>query len=756
MLNLNDMQCRTSHLYRFDPFLLDADARLLVRDGRVVPLSPRVLETLLLLVENSGRVLSKEELMQALWPDTWVEESNLTQNISQIRKALGDGEWIETIPKRGYRFAAPVQLEPPDNAAGPGNGTTIINPPVNGSANGAALANGHAETAPAIESVPAEQLPAAPDTLPAKKILRLSALILAGLLILGAAFFIASRRSGTQASRVFEQFGFSKLTTSGQVPRAAVSHDGKYVAYVESSGDQQSLLIRQVTTTSQATVIAPSEVSYQGVTFSPDDTFIYYVARQNGQAAGDLYQVPVIGGAPKKLLSGLDSPATLSPNGQYAAFVRRYPAHRESSLILARLDGSDERRLLTRQRPEVISLNGPAWSPDGRLIACAAGHGISGEASQQILAVSPEDGAAQPVGSQSWSDVGQLAWLGDGSGLVFNAWRSSSAVYGDPLWLLTFPQGEVRQLTNDLSSYEGASVSANSAAIVTRQVARISRLWIGAADGAGADTDHATQIQSGFGDNYSELCGMDWTPDGRLVWASHASGNLDLWITSADGREQQLTRDKQTDLLPVVTGDGRYVVFVSDRGGTRAIWRMDIDGSNAQQLTHGKGDSAPSLSPDGRWVVYSSYSNDRSVLWKVSIDGGEPVRLTEKTAFRPVVSPDGKWIACFYQDEPDFKSRLAVLPFDGGEMSVVNLPSFPAYALVRWTPDSRALSYIITRQGVSNLWRSAPDGSAPVQLTRFTTDQIFRFAWSRDGRQLALERGLTVSDAVLIGRRQSE
>src|SRR5437870_2661437 len=97
------MHKQIRQLYEFGPFHLDPGERVLMRDGRVVPLSPKVFETLLVLVENSGRILGKDELMRALWPDTFVEESNLTQNISQIRRALG-GDYIETIPRRGYRF----------------------------------------------------------------------------------------------------------------------------------------------------------------------------------------------------------------------------------------------------------------------------------------------------------------------------------------------------------------------------------------------------------------------------------------------------------------------------------------------------------------------------------------------------------------------------------------------------------------------------------------------------------------------------
>ena len=107
------MSQQATHLYEFGPFRIDTKNRLLFRDGQAIPLKPKVVETLLVLVENSGRVLEKDELIQILWPETFVEEANLTQNIYVLRKALSDGAdsetYIETIPRRGYRFAGKVK-----------------------------------------------------------------------------------------------------------------------------------------------------------------------------------------------------------------------------------------------------------------------------------------------------------------------------------------------------------------------------------------------------------------------------------------------------------------------------------------------------------------------------------------------------------------------------------------------------------------------------------------------------------------------
>src|SRR5262249_43427581 len=138
-------------------------------------------------------------------------------------------------------------------------------------------------------------------------------------------------------------------------------------------------------------------------------------------------------------------------------------------------------------------------------------------------------------------------------------------------------------------------------------------------------------------------------------------------------------------------------------------------------------------------------------LWKVSIDGGQPTQLTHQTSVYPVVSPDGKLIACQYREEQAKRMIIAILPFNGGEpIKVFNEMPLPAWGLLRWTPDGRALTYIVTKEGVSNIWLQPLDGGQPKQLTNFKEDQIFRLAWSRDSRDLAFDRGMTIKDIILL------
>ena len=180
---------------------------------------------------------------------------------------------------------------------------------------------------------------------------------------------------------------------------------------------------------------------------------------------------------------------------------------------------------------------------------------------------------------------------------------------------------------------------------------------------------------------------------------------------------------------------------------------MDTDGGNLKQLTGGQGDRFPQSSPDGRWVVFHSERTGSLRLWKVSIDGGEPVRLTDKLTSNPTVSPDGSLVACWYRDDqPNTLTKVAIIPFAGGDpVKVLDIPSSVNIAAgPRWTPDGRALNYIDTVNGVSNVWSLPLDGGPPKQLTDFKADQIFWFDFSRDGKQLALSRGTQTSDVVLI------
>lgn len=578
----------------------------------------------------------------------------------------------------------------------------------------------------------------------------LAAVMVVALLLAGLAYgvyrLVAERAEPRPSERSFESMKITRLTNTGKSRRAAISPDGKYVVHVVEEAGQQSLWILQIATGSNVQIQPPGEFQYLGLTFSPDGNYIYYVRAEGGSIAF-LYQVPTLGGSPRKLATDVDTPVAVSPDGKELAFVRHLAREGEMAVMAANSDGSGERKLAIRHVPGYYPLAwpgggaGPSWSPDGKMIAVAAGS-FGGGAT--VVAVPAEGGVEEPLTPGQWVTAGRVQWLPDGKGLVMDA-NDQPSPFSSQLWQVSYPGGEVQRITNDLNVYQEVSVTADGTALVTTQGELLSGIWVAPP----GDAARARQVTSGRG-IYDGLQGLAWTPDGRLVFSSTASGNLDIWVMDAEGsNRKQLTTAAQADIGPEVTPDGRTVVFISNRTGSTNIWRMDIDGGNQKQLTHGDSDAVPRVSADGQWVVFQSARTGKINLWKVPLEGGQEVPVVEEESRVPSLSPDGKLVAFRFWDEAALRFRAGVVRLEGGgSRTVYDLP--PSTIPFQWSPDGKSFTYLDSRQGVTNVWAQPLAGGPPRQLTHFTSDLIFAYAWSRDGKQLALARGIVTSDVVLL------
>ncbi|HXG66709.1 MAG TPA: winged helix-turn-helix domain-containing protein [Blastocatellia bacterium] len=724
------METPAKRLYEFGPFQFDAARRLLLREGQAVPLTNKAVETLALLVQNSGRVVEKDELLREVWPDTFVEEGSLSRNISVLRKTLGEGptdhQYIQTIPKRGYRFVANVK-EIIEEAAPSGE---------------------------AIEKVPDGENPAAvvPPP-PAVAEVRPNGgrvyviLLLLLIALAGYAFFLYRFSGNNVAATPALAMTAMRFTYTGTSIDAAISPDGKYVVYAVADAGRQSLWVKQVASGSNVQIVPPADVSYQGLAFSSDGNYVYYNVWDK-QHVGEIYRISALGGVATKVIHDVMPSIAISPDNQKIAFVRSVAATGESLLMVANADGSEERRVAVRDSSRIGWFGQPAWSPDGKTLACEVGGvGEQGNSYSQVIAVPAAGGAEKPVSSQQWVKIGGLAWLPDGSGLVMTA--SDQAQNPLQLWTLSYPDGAAKRISNDLNGYAGVSLTADARTLVSVQSDYLSNVWVV----PGGDAAQAQKITSG---RYEGLA-LCWTPDGRIVYVSQESGNPDIWIMDADGRNRkQLTSDPSIDFEPTVSADGRHILFVSLRTGAPHIWKMDIDGGNQTQMTSGNGEWSPACSPDGSWVVYLAAEHPKQGLWKQGIHGSEPIKLAHKYAYQPAISPDGKQVAYSYWDEQanppqagreilSLDGTRRVRPFELPKTAVGSATSVQ----LRWTPDGRSLSYIDNRGGVSNVWNLPVDGGPARQVTDFKDGQIFWFDWSRDGK-LACARGSVASDVVLI------
>jgi eukaryotic-like serine/threonine-protein kinase len=562
---------------------------------------------------------------------------------------------------------------------------------------------------------------------------------LMALVLLGVGFGVYRLTRPKKPGLSFRSAKFTRLTSTGKALRAAISPDGKWLVRVIDDGGMQSLWLKQVAVVnSDNQIVPPADIYYSGVAFSPNGNYVYYSVQEKNDPRGTLFQVPVPGGPVRKVLTGINNAVAFSPDGNQLAFL--YYFEDQDRLMIANADGTGVRQLSMRGGNEYFFKSGFAglsWSPDGKVLVAPVGNGPENYMSLATIPI--ETGKIKFLTPQKWYEVRQVAWLADGSQLLFTAKDNESGNF--KIWRVSYPAGEAQAITSDLGSYSTISLTADSTVMATVQTDAVANIWVM----AGFEAAHATQITQGA--NYNRE--PSWTQDGRLVYSSNMSGGFDLYLMDArGGNPKQLTASAGTNSQPSTSPDGRYIIFSSDRTGAPHIWRMDIDGGDQKQLTD-KSDASPDCSPDSRWVVYSSNAN-KDTIWKVGIDGGQSLQLTDKLSFSPAISPDGKQIVCFYLEDQNSPIKLAILPFQGGQP----VKTFPlagqAGTNLAWKPDGSAIVYVVTSAGVSNLWSQPVNGTPRKQLTDFTSDRIFWFDFSPDGKQLALSRGNQTGDVVLI------
>jgi eukaryotic-like serine/threonine-protein kinase len=545
----------------------------------------------------------------------------------------------------------------------------------------------------------------------------------------------------------FQKIEISQLTTTGKENLAAISLDGRYVAYVSggsyalySNQTRNGLWLAQVHG-GAVPRIPPADVNYVGLTFSRDGDFLYFVQTDNNdpRETGVLYKIPLLQGPAQRLITDIDSPVSLSPDGKRFAFLRHAPDKNKSTLFVANEDGSGETPLAVHKFfPNAFWRC--AWSPNGKTIAAVYGE-TQGHA---ILMEIPVQGGPERILSRyPWIKIEGLSWVPDGRGLIVNAQQ----IADEPVQIvyLSYPRGEARNITSGFNWYFGVSLTADSSILATVQDDYASDIWVGSL----AQPDSAQPVTSSA---RAQL--PSWRADGKIVYLTEETPRKNIWVMDSNGSNPTRLTDSSeqvTNTTPRVSPDGRYIVYGSDRTGTSHIWRMDVDHNNAKQLTNSPDDTATSvdISPDGKWVIYRK-SGEHKGIWKVPMEGGDSIRLTDQSVNSGfTVSPNGKMIAYTYDDSTITPPRgAAIMPFEGGPATrIFDI----AESRLRWTPDNRSVLYLKSEDGVSNIWMQSIAGGPAKRLTHFPGGVIHGFDLSKDGKQFAIER-VTESDHVVLIR----
>lgn len=774
--------------YHFGEFRLDAKRNMLTRSGKPVSLAYKAFQTLLVLVENQGCIVKKEEILHRVWQDTFVEENSLARNISVLRKILGEEPnsklFIETVPRRGYRFIAPV-TKTGDGIVLPVEGTSEQSPEVQEKLGMPPAASEisvfsrenvfNSETGEVYRPVPpeskkpversssgkqvtADKFQNDPSAMPGKPGVRMFLVILLILIGFGAlTFFVwygSSSSSNNAAKTAFapgQNLTVTRFTNIGKALDAALARDGKYVAYVADEGGKQSLWIRQSTADGiPLELLPPAEVSFQGLAFSSDGNYLYYNIWDR-RGVGEIFRIPALGGMPAKIIHDCLPAIAVSPLDGKIAFLRGYDEKNEQGLLIANADGSGERLLAKLGNKEWVS--DPAWSPDGKKLAVGFGRSYVEENSDiQIYELPIETGQLKLLSDKQWVGINGIAWMPDQRGLIVNGVDRTQK--NTQIWQIDLPGGEARKITSEATGYNGISIiAADGKTLVSVQQNRDYNIWVA----SGAHPEEGKKITDGR----NEGRGADWMPDGRIVYTSLLGSKPDIWITDADGNnKKQLTGDRFIAVDPVVSPADGSIYFLSNRSNSIQIWRMDANGQNVKQITDDFTGRRFSVSPDGKWLVYVKNSDgNASNIWKMPLGGGgEPQRLTTLNSYSPEISPDGKLIAYSLWDKdhtpPQWKREIISIE-DGHPVKTFTLPDSANLSdgdiQMRWLPDQSGIAYIDFRDNIPNVRIHPLDDKKPeYPLTDFKDGRLYQFNWSPDGKNILFIRGNELSDVVMI------
>ena len=723
------MNQQDRHLYEFEGFVLDAGNRILLKDGVNVRLTPKAFETLLLLVQNAVQVVEKEQFLKEVWRGSFVEEGSLSQNIHELRKALGDASseprYIQTIPKRGYRFVAQVRISADKTGQMGLGGTTDETTVIEKHTFARVISHQLEETELPSEvasspTVGAEKL-ALPGDSGQRRRNKILASVVAVLLLAGAfVFFYLRPAPAGPAPSSRAKSTLVRLTNNNAIDAGPVwSPDGKKIAFFSNRDGKNEIYVMDADG-SNVQRLTNNLSDDTGPKWSPDGRKILFETDRDGNR--EAYVMDADGSNQTRLTrnNAVDSPSSWSPDGSKIAFASNRDNNFEIYIMNA--DGTGVQRIV--DDPEFDAE--PKWSPDGRKILFVTGR----SGNFDLYEMNPDGTGQRNLTASSGAGDRIGSWSPDGKTIAFV--RNTNGK--EQIYIMDANGGNLKRVTNNSANnlYPAWSPDGSKLLFQTDRDGNF-EIYVMSVDG------ELLQLTDDAADDLSP----DWSPDGsKIAFSSNRDGKQHIYIMNADGGSPvELTHTSAEDTEPTWSPDGKRIAFARAADGKHDIYLMNADGSNQTPLTFDAGiATCPKWSSDGRILFVNRQEGQRGI-YVLDSDGTNVTRLSDLRAHQAVWSPDATLVAF---NAPGLEKigghswlQLFVIGSGGGNVRMVT--RLPNSAFVPcWSPDGASIAFVVEDHPKVNLFQIDLDGT---NLRRLTAGPTYdeRPAFSPDGSKLAFQ-----------------
>ena len=719
-------------VYSFDDISVDVASFRVERRGRPVPLEPKAFDLLVLLLERPGQLVTKQEILDCVWPQTAVTDNALTRIVANLRKALGDdardSRYIETVPTRGYRWLVPVQRDESAPIAG-----------------GAGLGR------------------------PSRRAIGLAAAALIVVIVCAAVVVRRARlpvAGATPGPPVLGSLWPTQITFSPRLDAfPALAPNSRALAYASDRSGGFEIVVKALTAGSGEMALTSDRQQNVQPAWSPDGDHVAY----HSMRRGGIWIVPALGGAPRQVSTFGSKPAW-SPDGRRLAFQSdpladiaptAYGANVPSTIWTVGRDGGDLRRLTDSSQP-IGGHASPAWSPDGRHIAF-----VTYSAAPARLWSVPAAGGAPTLLVEGHIPIHDPVFTPDGSALYYAT--GAPFIVRVPLSAETgLPRGEGEEIaTPGLPSARHISISGDGRRLAMAALSMSSNLWsVFVAPDTGAALKPPAALTD---DTLRRKTTPVFSPDGEWIAfsASRGGAGSDVWVINVkDGRTIPVTAGDPTTAKPTTPSyfraswlpDSTRVAFLANDGTRTTLQMADLTSRRPQPLLELR-PVAPAadlrrsgvnptldfrLSPDGRELAFSEIDTTTGMprLYVRPVDGGAARALSppDHPETYPVWSPDGRWIAT--EVRTDQGSLVGVRPARGGPLRRLTGGLGQSW-IHTWAPDSDRVLFAGQRGGVWNIWWVSLATGRESPVTHSTgVDTFVRYpAWSPHGDRIVFENG---------------